>query len=116
MKNKYLQQIKNSKKKYIAFWCTKNEMSPESREGAIPILATLLKMVDSEENMVLWGRCEGVLVGMRFHYTGFVIVHNVENIEDVIGPFRKYVEFTHIHIYTDTNESRELLKYLQSCE
>lgn len=116
MKNEYVQQIKNSKKKYIAFWRTKQEITPESRKDIIPIMATLLKMVETNENVILWGRCEGELVKMRYHFNGFAIIHNVADIEDVIKIFRRYVDFKSIHTYTDTEESRELLKYLQSCE
>lgn len=99
-----------NEKKCIVFWRTKCEIKLSSFADVLPILAKLLKMIEDDDRVLTWGRCKGVVIGGKYYYNGFAIIDSIDNVEDVIGKFEDWTEFTRKYEFTDTTESKEILR------
>jgi hypothetical protein len=80
---------------YLVFWETREDALPPTLTDKIPILATILKMIEQDESIKMWGRCRGKIKDNRFYYTGFVIfISDTLSIETVMNKYGKYITFT----------------------
>lgn len=97
--------------RYLIFWETREDSLPPTLDDKIPILATILKMIERDDSIVTWGRCRGKIRDNRFYYTGFVIfVSDMISVNTSMKRYEKYITFTKKYRFTNLMETQDFLK------
>lgn len=96
---------------YLIFWETREDTLPPTLNDKIPILATILKMIEQDDSIKMWGRCRGKIKNNRFYYTGFVVfVSHIVSIESIMRKYGNYITFTNKYRFTNLVETQNFLK------
>lgn len=96
--------------RYLVFWETREDSLPTELDQKIPFLATLMKMIEEDETIIMWGRCRGKIKENRFYYTGFVIFESdIITLKETFEKYDKYITLTSKHKFTNILETKNFL-------